>query len=138
MNIAWSLVAILASALFSAWWGDSRGYDRGVANAQATADRVTIDRLDATLASHSALIAQSTAASDAMRNQLALRETADEAHTDTLRKLLAPKRASRDPYRFDADSMLALQAARDRAAAAVAGGVRGALPTAGIPGQRSP
>lgn len=141
--LGWSAAAALAAAAAAGFWGDANGYARGLAQARAQAEHESLAQLTATLQAHRNLLAASAQAGQALREQLAQRELADEKSTTQMRAILAPGRAGRADCRFDADSMRLLRQARDAAAAAAAGGVAAdrvqrALPGAGVSGQRSP
>jgi len=119
------LLLALAAAAGAGYW---RGHAAGQAAQQARQDHQAVAELTGIIESHTQLVEQSQAASRAMRQATARREAADQKTTEELRHALAATADSRTGCVFDDGVLRQLQAARDRAAAAAAGGVRGALP----------
>jgi hypothetical protein len=128
MNLTTWLLALIVSALASLAGGYWYGRLDGAAASQAAQDHQTVAELSDIVTSHKALIEQSNKASQAMRQAATRREAADRKSTQELRDALAITAPARAECVFDAGVMRQLSAARDRAAAAAAGGIRGALP----------
>lgn len=127
-----ALLLSLASIAIAYAVGRSQGIDaeRGKHNAK------TVDDLTALLDAHSKLIADSHAASKAMRIALAARSALDAKATKDLKNALTKTAADRADCRFDDDSMRHLTEAWQRAATAAASGIRKPLPATSGTGQQ--
>ena len=121
---AYLVVALTAGAIGGYFVGDSHGTDA----AKANQDAKTVADLTNIIGANSALIIDSNAASKSMREALALRSAQDSKTTQEFKNALAKTAGSRVGCRFDDDVMRNLTEARDRAAAAAAGGIRNAVP----------
>ncbi|MHA6913015.1 hypothetical protein ACQUJO_07755 [Ralstonia pseudosolanacearum] len=129
------LIAVLA-VLAAAVGGFLFGRHVEATEQHARAADKAIEDLTALLDASGKLIQDSQAASRQMREALTQRAEQDQKSTKELRDALAKTARNRADCRFDADSMRHIQAARNRAAAAAAGGVLGAVPTAPRAGQQ--
>ncbi|ARU23654.1 hypothetical protein RSSE_c3271 [Ralstonia solanacearum] len=129
------LIAVLVS-LAAAVGGFFFGRHVEATAQHARAADKTISDLTALLEANQHLIQDGQAASQQMRQALNQRAAQDQKSTKELRDALAKTARSRADCRFDADSMRLIQAARDRAAAAAAGGVLGAVPDTARAGQQ--
>jgi len=121
-----ALTACLAGTVGGYWYG----HDQGVLAESARRDGRAVKDLGALIESHKGLIRQAAAASKAMRTAVARRAAQDAQSTQEIRDALTATAASRDGCVFPAGVMRQLADARERAAQAAAGGVRGALPGA--------
>lgn len=121
-----ALLLALAGAALGYW----RGHAAGALAAEAKHNANAVQGMTQLLESHSALIKQTGAASAALRRAVAAREQADEAATQELKDALAITASTRADCRHDAGVMRSLEAARERAARAAAGGSDGAVPGA--------
>jgi isocitrate dehydrogenase len=117
---AYLVVALTAGAAGGYFVGASHG----TATAKAGQDAKTVNDLTNILDANSALIIDSNAASKSMREALALRGAQDSKTTQEIKNVLAKTASSRVGCRFDDNVMRELEAARIRAAAAAAGGIR--------------
>jgi len=120
-------VALLSAVLIAALAVAGLSYWLGKAARQAEQDHQAVADLSTILQSQTKLVKQANAASRAMRQATARREAADQQTTEELRHALAATADSRTDCAFPADVLRQLQAARDRAADAAAGGIRGEM-----------
>lgn len=109
-------------------WGAHNGHADGVLACTAKADSAALTTLRGAVASHQSLIAESNAASVALRQLAVRRERADQKTTQELRHVLKNSAPARAGCRFDDDSLRIVATARERAAEAAAGGAAAALP----------
>lgn len=125
---------LLLLALAAAFAGATGGFYFGVADGRARQAgeqaAETVQSLTDVIDAHKGLVADANAASRAMRQALAARAQADLKSTRELKDALARTASSRTGCVFDDGVMRQLDAARERAAAAAAGGIRPALPAA--------
>jgi len=121
------LLMTAAGTIGGYWYGHGAGVadEKGRASAEAVKD------LTAIIDAGKGLINDANDASKAMRAAVAARALQDKKTTGELKDALAKTAGSRVDCRFDDDSMRQLGAARERATAAAAGGIRGELPAAG-------
>jgi len=131
MNLATWILAVLISALASLGGGYWYGKADGRAEERARQDSKTVKDLGEIISSQTKLIQDANAASSAMRQATARREAADRKTTEEFNHALAATADSRAGCVFDAGVLRQLAAARDRAAQAAAGGIRGTLPAPG-------
>lgn len=128
-----ALGAVLA-VLLGAWrllaYVEQAGYDRGQADARQTCQQTNLASLQAVIASTQGLTQAAHAASQQLGQTIDARQIADAKTTREIRDALATTASSRAGCVFDAGVMQQLAAARDRAAAAASGGLRGAMPGA--------
>lgn len=122
------LLLALAGAVGGAFWGYLEGHAQGVLAESSKRHAQALQDLTNLIESHQDLIKQAGAASQAMRQAIALRVRHDEQTTKEFRDALKASAGSRAGCVFSADVMRQLAAARDRAAAAAAGGVRHQVP----------
>lgn len=111
------------------------GYAQGYADANAACHKTNLAALQVVLDNAQELAQNAHAASQALAKSIGERQQADAKSTQELRNALALTASERTACRFDADSLLHLAAARERAATAVAGGIGGAMPAAGGDGR---
>lgn len=131
MNLrAWLAIAVaLLLGLAFAWWS---GRQAGFAAGQVTCAESQVDQYRQLLNQSGAQIKAAQQASTALFQRLDERARADRATTQDLRDALAKTASERAACRFPADVMQRLSAARQRAEAAIAGGLGAAVPaTAG-------
>lgn len=132
-RILLAIGAVLA-ALLGAWrllaYVEQAGYDRGHAAASNECHQADLANLQAVIASTRGLTEAAHAASQQLGQTISARQQADAKTTREIRDALAITAGSRAGCVFDAGVMQQLAAARDRAAAAAAGGLRGAMPGA--------
>ena len=121
-----AVLTALAGVLGGYWWGRTDG--AAVAKARQAA-QVVAD-MEQLLDKHAGLAAQSNAASAALRKAAAHRGEVDRRTTKELKDALAKNVGDRAGCRFDAGVMQHLEAARERAGRAAAGGGDGAVPGA--------
>lgn len=134
MNNPFASAGVILAAMLIAIVGISggyyTGYSQGVTDERGRQDAKTVQDLTSTLGAYATLIADSNAASSAMRTALATRSALDAKTTKDLKNALAKTTVSRADCRFDDDVMRQLAAARDRAAVTAASGIRNPLPAA--------
>lgn len=123
-------IALLALVvgLAGAVGGFFYGHHQGVVAESAKRDGKAVADLTKLITSHQGLIDKSNAASRSMRGALASRAAADTQTTQEFKDALAATADSRAGCLFPADVMRQLSAARERAAQAATGGIRGPLP----------
>jgi hypothetical protein len=121
---AYLVVALTAGAAGGYFVGDSHG----TAAAKASQDAKTVTDLTSIIDAGQTLIIDSNAASKSMREALAQRSLSDSKTTQEIKNALAKTAAGRVGCRFDDNVMRDLIQARDRAAAAAAGGIRPSVP----------
>ena len=127
-----ALLAVLVALVGAAggyWWGRTDGS----AVAKARQAEQLVGDMQQLLQQHASLVSRSHAASTALRRAAAERSKTDSRTTKELQDALAKTADSRAGCRFDDGVMRHLQAARDRAASAAAGGSAGAVPGAAGP-----
>lgn len=110
--------------------GERIGYDKGLAAGRAECQQETIDELTVLITSSQYLITTAHTASQKLAKTISDRQQADATSTRELRNALALTAAERAQCRFDAVSLRHVESARDRAAAAAAGGIGSAMPAA--------
>ncbi|WOI47730.1 hypothetical protein [Acidovorax sp. BLS4] len=129
-----SRVAIALGGLVLALAGTAGGYWRGhVAGTAAEVARQhagTVKELSQTLETHAGLIKDSQAASRSIRAAIAEREKQDRFTTKEMGDALTNTSADRADCVFPSRVMRGLSEARDRAAAAAAGGTGSEVPNA--------
>lgn len=121
-----ALAAAMAGATGGFFFGVADGRQRQAGEQAAQTVQALMDVIDA----HKGLVAEANAAGRAMRQALAARAQADLKSTRELKDALTRTAGSRVGCMFDDGVMRQLESARDRAAAAAAGGIRPALPAA--------
>lgn len=121
-----ALTACLAGTVGGYWYG----HGQGVLVESARRDGQAVKDLGELIESHKGLIRQAGAASKAMRAAVARRAAQDAQSTQEIRDALTTTADSRAGCVFPAGVMRQLADARERAAQAAAGGIRGALPGA--------
>ena len=131
--IAGLLVAIAAGV-----GGYDYGIDQGKALEKGRQDADSLKTVTDQIAAHVDLVKQSGAASRSLRLAVAAREKVNDTTSKELGDALTATADSRAGCVFPAGVMRGLEAARERAAQAAAGGVVGALPgaAASATGQR--
>ncbi|WP_051299241.1 hypothetical protein [Marinobacterium litorale] len=132
------IARLIAVASLALMLGSAAGYWKGHADgslqAQAATDEQAVTDLNALIEQHRTLVTESNKASQRVKGLLADRQSQDRKTTKTLKELLDETAAMRSECRFDDRVMRELDAARERAARAVTGGLDGAVPGAGEPG----
>lgn len=132
-RIAFVAAGLLAGAL-GAWrlfaYVEQAGYDRGFAAARNECQQTDLSRLQAVIDSTKSLAQAANAASQKLGQTISARQQADDKTTKEIRNALAATAGSRAGCVFDAGVMRQLEAARQRAAAAAAGGLGNAVPAA--------
>lgn len=135
-----TLVIVVLAAILAALAGTGGGYlyghRRGAGDELARANAETVQNLTEILAAHQALVDTANAASRAMREALDARAAQDSITTRELKNVLAKTATRRAGCQFDDDVMRILTAARERAAAAAAGGIHQAESGAGGTGKQ--
>lgn len=125
---------VIAAALGLRWllgYVEDAGHQQGKLEAQLACSDAQTQQLQDLISSTEGLAEQAHVASTALNLSISARQKADANTTKELTDALALTAAERAHCRFDDDSMRHTTAARDRAAEAAAGGLGGALPTAG-------
>jgi len=125
---------VIAAALGLRWvlgYVENAGHQQGKLEAQLACSGAQTQQLQDLISSTEGLAEQAHVASTALNLSISARQKADANTTKELTDALALTAAERAHCRFDDDSMRHTTAARDRAAEAAAGGLGGALPTAG-------
>ncbi|MBX3654162.1 MAG: hypothetical protein KF686_08245 [Ramlibacter sp.] len=125
----WALGGLLACAA-SVGGGYYFGLADGRASERAHADAAALADLTQMIKAHSDLVKRAGEASKALRQATAQRAEQDAQSTLEIKNALQATAGDRVNCLFPAGVMLQLTAARDRAAAGAANGVRGALPSA--------
>ncbi len=130
-----SAVVGLGVALFVAYQlGASTAYTLGYAQGESAAkdkcQQAQLDSLTAVIDSAHGLTAAANTASQELGKTISARKQADAKATKEIRDALASTAPLRAGCVFDAGVMQQLDNARDRAAEAAAGGIRGAVPAA--------
>lgn len=103
------------------------GHSQGVDQERGEENADSVKQLGGMVTSFSKLIADSNAASAAMRQALNDRKKVDMSTTQELKNVLSKTANSRADCRFDDDVMRSLTEARSRAATSASGGIRGAV-----------
>lgn len=111
-----------------AWWS---GRQTGIAAGQAACAESKADQYRQQLDQSGAQIKAAQQTSTALFQRLDQHARADRATTQDLRDALAKTASERAACRFPADVMQQLSAARQRAEAAITGGLGAAVPAAG-------
>ena len=125
---------VIAAALGLRWvlgYVENAGHQQGKLEAQLACSGAQTQQVQDLISSTEGLAEQAHVASTALNLSISARQKADANTTKELTDALALTAAERAHCRFDDDSMRHTTAARDRAAEAAAGGLGGALPTAG-------
>jgi hypothetical protein len=125
-TIIGALIWSIALAAGSFFYGQSVQKDADTARV----NHDTLAQLTAILDNSKNLAAEAVAASKAMRGLIALRTQSDALTTKDLQDALAKTAGNRVNCRFDDDVMHQLDAARNRATKAAAGGLRSTVPAA--------
>lgn len=131
--MGFGLAVMIGSAVmvpFAKSSGEKLGYERGLAAGRAECQQETIDELTVLITSSQYLVRQAHTASQHLAKTISDRQQADATSTRELRHALALTAAERAQCRFDAVSLRHVESARDRAAAAAAGGIGSAMPAA--------
>jgi len=128
--VAW-LFAVLVSALAAAAGGYWRGHVDGSAAREGRQAVDTVRQLTSALEAHRDLITRANEASEGLRKAMAARATEDRAFAKEFRDALKQTAAARAGCRFDDAIVRQLDAARERAAQAAAGGGAATVPAAG-------
>ncbi|GAA5784686.1 hypothetical protein [Chitiniphilus shinanonensis] len=137
VGAAMLVIGVAAGALVGWHFGGQAGDLRAERAERRQAD-AAVATLTQTIQTTRQLIDDANQASTALREAAAARARVDDQTTQELRRALAKTAATRLGCRFDDDVMRQLEAARDRAAAAAAHGVRGSVPGAGEPDRQQP
>ncbi|MFT0531617.1 hypothetical protein ACMHYJ_02110 [Castellaniella hirudinis] len=125
---AWGVVALCFAAAGAAWFGYSKGYDRGALDVRAVQSQQQVAQLTGQLGRLHADLQASATASRQLREGLAKLAQRQTSSTQELKNALQKNAADPVLCRFDVDSMRIIDTARAAAAQAAAGGIRGALP----------
>lgn len=126
--LAGLLLAALAGSHYAVYlWGSARARQAE----QAACQQAQIDGLTTALDSVKQLTASASRASRELAQAIQARQQADQQATREIRHALALTANTRADCVFDDVVMRQLAAARDRAAAAAAGGFTDAVPAAG-------
>lgn len=123
-----ALTGVLLGLLIGLAAGFFGGKYQGALATSAARDATVVQDLTHLIDSHKSLVGAANAASKAMRTALSVRAASDAKSTQELRDALAAD--PRPDCDLDAGVMRQLADARERAAQAAAGGIRGALPAA--------
>ena len=126
-------VLVALAAVTGGYW---RGHADGKAAEVARQDADTVQQLTKLITSQGELIDQANAASTDLRASLAARAAQDQRFSKEFRHALKLSATARAGCRFDDDSVRQLDAARERAAQAAAGGSAATVPGAPGTGQR--
>lgn len=129
-NAATVAVAGLLLAAAAGIGGYGYGLDQGKALEKGRQDGQTLDAITRQLTQHADLVKRSGAASRGMRAAVAQLEKANTQTTTEIADALTTTAPERADCVFPPGVMRGLSEARDRAAQAAAGGIRGALPAA--------
>jgi uncharacterized protein HemX len=121
----------LAAALAAGGAGYWRGHVAGKAAAQARQDAALVRQLGQELDSHRDLIDSANAASAHLRADMAAQRTRERQYSKEFRDVLNESAVNRANCRFGAGVVQRLDAARERAAQAAAGGGAATVPGAG-------
>lgn len=127
MTLPWIITGALVAVATSFIVGRATGYGAGQAAERAKQNQAVIKSLEDIIESSAHLVLQANAASNEMRAATARRAATDRQSTEELRRVLFDTQGDRMLCRFDADSMRIIRAAREAAANAAAGGIRGAV-----------
>lgn len=128
------IVAGLLAGVLGIWrllaYVEQSGYDRGFAAARNACQQADLTRLQAVIDSTQSLTQAANVASQKLGQTISARQQADDKTTREIRYALAATAGSRAGCVFDAGVMRQLDAARQRATAAAAGGLGNAVPAA--------
>lgn len=116
------LLAIVVCAGLAGWLGYQKGHESGTLEVRAEVDSQAVEDLNTIIQSHKDLVEEANQASLDLQAASARRARYDDNTTEELRNVLAETAGLRADVRFAAGVMRQLEAARDRAAAAAAGG----------------
>ncbi|MAO60902.1 MAG: hypothetical protein CL543_09095 [Alcanivorax sp.] len=117
------LLAIVVCAGLAGWLGYQKGHESGTLEVRAEVDSQAVEDLNTIIQSHKDLVEEANQASLDLQAASARRARYDDNTTEELRNVLAETAGLRADVRFAAGVMRQLEAARDRAAAAAAGGL---------------
>ena len=117
------LLAIVVCAGLAGWLGYQKGHESGTLEVRAEVDSQAVEDLNTIIQSHKDLVEEANQASLDLQAASARRARYDDNTTEELRNVLAETAGLRADVRFAAGVMHQLEAARDRAAAAAAGGL---------------
>jgi len=131
MKIAAWLLAVLVSALAAAAGGYWRGHADGWAAREGRQAVDTVQQLSGVLEKHRNLIDDSNTASANLRKAMGARAAEDRKFSREFHDALKQTAAARAGCRFDDNIVRQLDAARERAAQAAAGGNAATVPAAG-------
>jgi len=134
MTARLALIGVLG-AVAAAGGGFTFGRHVEATAQHARAADKTIGEMGALLDANRQLIVDAQSASQDMREALTARAAQDQKSTRELRNALGQTASSRADCSFDDGVMRLIEAARERAAAGAAGGVRGAVPATTGPGE---
>ena len=135
-SLALTFRGLVIAAIVGGGAGYLYGRHEGSQLERARIDAQSVRELTDLIESHKGLIAESASAGKGMRQALVSRRAQDQAATKELRNVLAETADRRVDCVFEPRVMRELEAARERAAQAAAGGVLGAVPaTGGQPGE---
>ena len=137
-NTATALVGGLLLAAAAGIGGYGYGLDQGKALEKGRQDGKALETITDQIAAHADLVKRSGAANKGMRTALAQLDKANTQTTTEMADALTITASDRADCVFPSGVMRGLEAARERAAQAAAGGVVGALPgaAASATGQR--
>ena len=138
MSTATAALAGLVLAVGTGIAGYGYGIDQGKALEKGRQDGKALETITDQIAAHADLVKRSGAASKGMRAAVAQLEKANTQTTTEIADALTTTAPDRADCVFPSGVMRGLEAARERAAQAAAGGVVGALPgaAASATGQR--
>ena len=117
------LLAIVVCAGLAGRLGYHKGHESGALEVRAEVDSQAVADLNTIIQSHKDLVEEANQASLDLQAASARRARYDDNTTEELRNVLAETAGLRADVRFAAGVMRQLEAARDRAAAAAAGGL---------------
>lgn len=129
-NTATAIVGGLLLAVATGIGGYGYGLDQGKALEKGRQDAKALETITDQIAAHADLVKRSGAASKGMRAALAQLEKANTQTTTEIANALTTTAPERADCVFPPGVMRSLEGARDRAAAAAANGIHGALPSA--------
>lgn len=127
---------LLAAITFAV--GAFLGHDHGRRIERGEQSTRAVDQLNTMLHAQARLVGEAKAASRGMRAAAAQRAAEDARTTREFKDVLQATAGSRDGCEFPADVVRQLDAARERAAQAAAGGLRAAVPAAGASAVKGP
>lgn len=129
LAVVLALVLLFAAISKASHDGYRSGYADGQLAASEKCQHAQLESITAVIDSARGLTAAANEASQQLGRTISARQQADAKATKEIRHALALSVSQRADCVFDADVMQQLEAARDRAAQAAAGGIRGPVPT---------